>query len=119
MTCPYCRGAKVLDNAIGGLVACRVCLGTGEGPYEGDLGHEARQRELRRIAELLPDVQRFRTCPICARTSWHPMDVATGWCAACEDFTGPQTDAELLELAERLEPEPRAALLNRIQRRYF
>lgn len=51
--CPYCRGAKTVDNAIEGRVACRVCLGTGGGPYEEELGTEARGRELRRIAELL------------------------------------------------------------------
>lgn len=52
--CPFCKGAKVLDNAVYGIVACRVCLGTGRPEaYDDDLGHDAHPRELRRIAELL------------------------------------------------------------------
>ena len=33
------------------------------------------------------------TCPRCQRTSYHPQDLASGYCAACEEFTGvPATD---------------------------
>lgn len=51
-TCSYCRGFRVVDG-IDGVIACRVCLGTGGAPYEGELGHAARARELRRIGELV------------------------------------------------------------------
>ena len=27
------------------------------------------------------------TCPVCERTSWHPMDVAYGWCGNCRKIT--------------------------------
>jgi len=27
-------------------------------------------------------------CPACTRTSYHPQDVATGYCGTCHDFTG-------------------------------
>lgn len=44
----------MLESAVDGTVACRVCLGLdSEVSYDGDLGHDARPRELRRIAELL------------------------------------------------------------------
>jgi hypothetical protein len=29
-----------------------------------------------------------RSCPVCALTSFHPVDKLTGWCSACERFTG-------------------------------
>ena len=28
------------------------------------------------------------TCPSCGRTSYHPEDVANGYCGACHAFTG-------------------------------
>lgn len=28
------------------------------------------------------------TCPRCQRTSYHPTDVAEGYCGACHDWTG-------------------------------
>lgn len=27
------------------------------------------------------------TCPVCGRTSWHPEDVARGYCGACHRVT--------------------------------
>lgn len=27
------------------------------------------------------------TCPVCARTSWHPVDVELGYCGACHAIT--------------------------------
>lgn len=27
------------------------------------------------------------TCPSCGRTSYHPMDLGHGWCAACSSYT--------------------------------
>lgn len=30
------------------------------------------------------------TCPRCGRTSWHPVDVAEGYCGRCHDWTGVQ-----------------------------
>lgn len=50
-TCAYCRGARYVDGQHG-VLACRMCLGTGRAPYEGNLGHDAPVRELRRITEL-------------------------------------------------------------------
>lgn len=31
-------------------------------------------------------------CPVCHRVSHHPVDVKTGWCAACFWFTGKTAD---------------------------
>lgn len=31
------------------------------------------------------------TCPRCGRTSYHPGDVAEGYCGACHDWTSPGT----------------------------
>ena len=27
------------------------------------------------------------TCPVCAKTSYHPQDIKHGWCAYCERYT--------------------------------
>jgi hypothetical protein len=45
-------------------------------------------------------------CPVCHRVSHHPVDVATGWCSACERFTG-KTAAEVVEAAHKLGAEGR------------
>ncbi|MBO0743600.1 MAG: hypothetical protein J2P43_01180 [Candidatus Dormibacteraeota bacterium] len=37
------------------------------------------------------------TCPICGRTSWHPTDVAEGYCGNCHGWTG-HPDPELREI---------------------
>ncbi len=29
----------------------------------------------------------FITCPDCGKVSWHPDDVASGYCGNCHDFT--------------------------------
>lgn len=31
------------------------------------------------------------TCPRCGLTSWHPTDVAEGYCGGCHEYTGPPT----------------------------
>lgn len=31
------------------------------------------------------------TCPVCKRTSYHPEDVAEGYCGHCHKFTGERT----------------------------
>jgi hypothetical protein len=31
------------------------------------------------------------TCPRCGRTSYHPDDIAAGYCGACHDFTSPRS----------------------------
>ena len=28
------------------------------------------------------------TCPVCGMTSYHPVDIAEGYCGNCADFTG-------------------------------
>lgn len=30
------------------------------------------------------------TCPLCGMTSYHPVDIAEGFCGNCDDFTGEQ-----------------------------
>lgn len=35
------------------------------------------------------------TCPQCGMTSYHPMDVRTGYCGNCHDYTSPGTDGDL------------------------
>lgn len=45
--------------------------------------------EDRLIADLhLGDVRPGFTCPVCSRTSYHPTDLAEGYCGACHAFTG-------------------------------
>ena len=34
------------------------------------------------------------TCPVCGRTSYHPIDIAEGWCANCNDYTSRPSDLE-------------------------
>ena len=36
--------------------------------------------------------QPFITCPICHKTSYHPMDIAEGWCANCSQWTSDPAD---------------------------
>jgi hypothetical protein len=38
-----------------------------------------------------PAPTRSITCPVCHMTSWHPMDVAEGYCGQCADYTAPWT----------------------------
>jgi hypothetical protein len=33
------------------------------------------------------------TCPVCGRTSYHPTDLAEGFCGACSSYTGPRRSA--------------------------
>jgi hypothetical protein len=35
-----------------------------------------------------PDLVPSVTCPRCGWTSYHPKDVAEGYCSACHDWTG-------------------------------
>lgn len=42
------------------------------------------------------------TCPVCSRTTHHPVDVLTGWCSACQSFTG-KTDREVRDAARVLD----------------
>lgn len=35
------------------------------------------------------------TCPWCGATSYHPMDVAEGYCGRCHDWTGTDTSREV------------------------
>jgi hypothetical protein len=37
---------------------------------------------------MADDVALSITCPVCGRTSWHPEDVAHGYCGACREVTG-------------------------------
>lgn len=32
------------------------------------------------------------TCPVCSSVSFHPTDELAGYCGACHEFTGVQTD---------------------------
>lgn len=34
-----------------------------------------------------PLKEKSRTCPVCGMTSYHPMDVDTGYCGNCNDYT--------------------------------
>jgi hypothetical protein len=36
------------------------------------------------------------TCPLCGRTSWHPMDVKERYCGACHKWHDQFTTTELL-----------------------
>lgn len=58
-----------------------------------------------------------RTCRVCGRTTHHPMDVAVGWCAACEYFTGDETRADLYALAANLRGPESTALFRRLDER--
>lgn len=51
-----------------------------------------------RITKHEPSIQPHITCPLCAKTSYHPRDIAEGYCAFCHWWTG-RTDL----LAARLE----------------
>lgn len=42
---------------------------------------------LARAAQCLLEQQRSIVCARCRRRSWHPVDVAQGYCAACHDWT--------------------------------
>lgn len=33
------------------------------------------------------------TCPVCAMTSYHPVDIAEGYCGFCRDWTSPRSGA--------------------------
>lgn len=37
------------------------------------------------------------TCPICNRTSYHPMDIQEGYCASCHQWTGDVKSSAALE----------------------
>jgi hypothetical protein len=32
------------------------------------------------------------TCPRCSRTTYHPTDIAEGYCGNCHDWTGSRTE---------------------------
>jgi len=34
------------------------------------------------------------TCPVCEMTSYHPTDIAEGYCGHCHDFTSPKRPAD-------------------------
>ena len=36
-----------------------------------------------------PAAEASITCPRCGRTSYHPRDIAEGYCGACHDWTSP------------------------------
>lgn len=38
------------------------------------------------------------TCPVCLMTSYHPMDVRTGDCGSCHDYTSVGSDGIELPL---------------------
>lgn len=38
------------------------------------------------MAEASESARPSFTCPRCRRTSWHPDDVANGYCGACHEF---------------------------------
>lgn len=52
-------------------------------------------------------------CPVCHAVSHHPVDVATGWCARCERFTGKTAD-EVRAAAEEQNPVVADAILRRL-----
>lgn len=35
-------------------------------------------------------------CPDCRRRSWHPQDLANGYCGACHAYTAPPAPPELI-----------------------
>lgn len=47
-------------------------------------------RQLRDEARPAPrqDAPASLTCPRCARTTHHPVDVRYGYCSPCKDYTG-------------------------------
>jgi len=55
-----------------------------------------------------PELPNRITCPVCGRTSFHPRDVAEGYCAACHDWTSsPADEAEHDKpQADRLDEKP-------------
>lgn len=45
------------------------------------------------------------TCPVCGRTSYHPVDARVGWCSYCEAFTRGDSPDEILAIADVIEAE--------------
>ena len=45
------------------------------------------------------------TCPVCKRTSYHPMDVEMGWCGNCHGYT---SAVDVIEVAKRVLREAKA-----------
>ena len=78
---------------------------------------DADQRALVRVAMSLlggdpqswaPPGETF-TCPRCGRISMHPLDVAEGYCGACHDWTGRESDAQRLVEQPQSDRETRPA----------
>lgn len=53
------------------------------------------------------------TCPVCAKTSYHPKDIEFGYCAFCNEFTTTSAPVNLMDKlvlllssAERAEDGP-------------
>lgn len=53
----------------------------------GDPPHDPWERLTATLPPLPAPRQGF-TCPVCTRTSYHPKDLAEGYCGACKTFTG-------------------------------
>jgi ribosomal protein L37E len=41
------------------------------------------------------------TCPRCGATSYHPEDIALGYCGRCHDYTSDPTLAQLRKWVDR------------------
>ena len=80
--------ARQVGEALGSSHGTRAELGdpTGDPPARrGDSRWAKLARELH--GPPPPDPPGF-TCPRCGRTSYHPRDLAEGYCGACHDWTG-------------------------------
>lgn len=43
------------------------------------------------VEVLMSEQQPSVTCPDCGRTSYHPQDIAEGYCSNCHDWTSRRT----------------------------
>lgn len=48
--------------------------------------------------------QTSTTCPVCSRTSYHPSDVAEGYCGSCHDWT---TSPQVPKRTSHITPDQR------------
>lgn len=82
--CRHCDGPLDDETEIGVCTACQFAALAARGGFYDPSGQAARrQRDAQAVAE-----GRAITCPVCEMTSYHPNDVAEGYCGNCHDWTG-------------------------------
>lgn len=89
VTCKHCGGAVGADDQLDGVDAglCVPCqflaLAVRAGLFDLRSAAAKRLRDFPAVAE-----GRAICCPVCEMTSYHPMDVETGYCGHCHAWTG-------------------------------